>query len=302
MSNIILRVKNLTKSYTGHRAVSDFNLTLFKGQVYALLGQNGAGKSSVLRILAGIFTPDKGTIELFTDRKIGYLPEERGLYQNMKVLEHLEYISVLRGFDSKNLKDKAIEMLNRVGLNDWHNRLVKELSKGMQQKVQLLASLLHDPELLILDEPFSDLDPVSVKTITDLIQELKGKGSSVIVSAHQMRITESISDTFCFLHQGHTRWQGSKQKLKQYFGRNLYKLKLNNCDRIAWPEELKAQIVTERAAQNSGDEQNVLAVQLELEREEIAKQLLAHLASNYEVISFERYTPSLEEAFHQLTA
>lgn len=298
MLEVLLNAKNINKSYASHKAVIDFNLQLQRGQICALLGQNGAGKSSVLRMLAGIFFPDDGQLELFTNKKIGYLPEERGLYQNMKVQEHLEYIAKLRGCDTKTFRQKASDTLDKVGLSEWKNQLVKQLSKGMQQKVQLLATILHEPDLLILDEPFSGLDPVSLLVICDLIKELKSNGSGIIISAHQMKITDEVSDQFCFLHEGKTTWQGSREALKEHFGQNTYKFTLGNNAEIKWPEELQKKIILESSLQG---ENNLKIYEVEFNDEMKLKEVLDFLVGNYELKAFEHYSPSLEEAFKRLT-
>ena len=176
MTTPVLSVRNLRKQYGRFVAVDDLSFEVFPGEIFGLLGPNGAGKTSAIRILMDIFKADAGEIELLgkppgqSRERVGYLPEERGLYRNQKVLEVLVYLARLKGVDSNDARRRAQQWLERVGLQDWGAKRVKELSRGMQQKVQFVASLIHDPDLLILDEPFQGLDPVNVELLKGLMQ------------------------------------------------------------------------------------------------------------------------------------
>lgn len=293
MSDLILKAQNLVKLYADHAAVSDFSLSLKRGEVCALIGQNGAGKSSILRMLAQIFLPDRGLLELFNQQQIGYLPEERGLYPNMQVLEHLEYLLSLRDLKPNKVKQKASYALDEFGLGDWKNKKVKQLSKGMQQKVQILSIILHEPDLLILDEPFSGLDPVNLALICNLFIKLKLQKTAIIISTHQMAIAEDISDTFCFLSKGKTSWQGTKQDLKNYFGDNIYHFEVleNN---LHFPPELENQILMQTQLKEK-------LFEIKIKSLESLNSILNYVSTNYSLIKFEKYSPSLEEAFKRLS-
>ncbi|MDX1919213.1 MAG: ATP-binding cassette domain-containing protein [Candidatus Caenarcaniphilales bacterium] len=310
---LLLEAKNISKTYTDHKAVSDFNLNVLGGQIYTILGQNGAGKSSVLRMLAGIFLPDEGSINLQVSKKIGYLPEERGLYQNMKVYDHLEYLIKLKGFRHSSLKARIVEALQVVGLEDWQDKQLKQLSKGMQQKVQFLATILHEPELVILDEPFSGLDPVSLKSICQIIMDLKDKGVGIIISAHQMGILEEICDHYIFLKRGETVWKGDKEELKDHFGRNSYRFQVMSSpqhpfEALIWPANLQSKILSfaELHLTNSDKEQTstikkVHDFEITVSESEAVSEIFEFLFSKYKVKKFEHYLPSLNEAFQTLT-
>lgn len=296
MSKLVLEAKNLYKNYSGHRAVEDFSLSLSKGQIYALLGQNGAGKSSILRMLSGIFLPDKGSIEIHAGEKIGYLPEERGLYQSMKVKDHLEYLTELKGLKGKEVTKKILNYLERFGLIDWKDKEVKQLSKGMQQKVQILATTIHEPELLILDEPFSGLDPVSLEAICELINELKEQGTAIIICTHQFKTAESISDNFCFLHKGKTVWQGTCDELKNYFGSNLFHFEIKNTafEEIQLQKNLKDTVESIKEISSGNFE-------FKLKSDDNSQELIQFLFNNFNVSKFERYEPTLSEVFERAT-
>jgi ABC-2 type transport system ATP-binding protein len=306
MPKLVLEAKNLYKNYTDHQAVSDFSLELPNGHVCALLGQNGAGKSSVLRMLAGVFLPDNGSVSFGPGLKVGYLPEERGLYPNMKVVEHLEFLSQLKGLSQKVAKQKANEALDKIGLFDWKKRDVKQLSKGMQQKVQLLATIIHEPQLLILDEPFSGLDPVSLLQTCELIKDLKNKGTAIIISTHQMKIAEEIADSFCFLNRGKTVWQGQLSQLKTIFGQNVYQVKVlmaSGCH-LTWTDNLKSQIIQQREIMliPQPDNLHLGSYELAFSANADLKEILHYLVQEYNLLKFEHYLPSLDEAFKRLLA
>jgi ABC-2 type transport system ATP-binding protein len=216
LSNLILKADSLYKSYTSHQAVIDFSLEVSKGEICSLIGQNGAGKSSILRMLAGVFLPDKGVLSLFTEKKIGYLPEERGLYQEMQVLEQLEFLAKLKGLSDQEAKTKSELALDKYGLGDWKKKKIKQLSKGMQQKVQILSTVLHEPELLILDEPTNGLDPNGIIEMRNLLKKLNEEnGTTILISSHLLPEIEKIASHVGIIHHGKMLFEGTMNDLQE---------------------------------------------------------------------------------------
>ncbi len=206
--NVPLVVSNLTKRYDAVTAVDDLSFEVHEGEVFGLLGPNGAGKTTTIRIAMGIFGADEGSVSVLGGRpdaarhRVGYLPEERGLYRDLKVLDTLTYLAELKGVPRKMAGERALGWLVRVDLAEWAHRPVHDLSRGMQQKVQFVASLVHDPDLLILDEPFQGLDPVNVELLNDLIRELQAQGKTIVLSAHEMSLVEALCDRIVLISRG----------------------------------------------------------------------------------------------------
>jgi ABC-2 type transport system ATP-binding protein len=210
MPDIVVAVDRVTKRFAGHTAVNSLSLQVPAGGVFGLLGPNGAGKSTTIRMIMHILEPDEGTVTLFggpgTGRelsaRIGFLPEERGLYPRMEVLEHLIFLGEAKGLRRKDARARALRWLDRLGLADWAKRKVQELSKGMQQKVQFVGTLLHDPDLVILDEPFSGLDPVNLQVMKDVVVEIARSGRTVLFSTHIMEQAEQMCDRIAIIARG----------------------------------------------------------------------------------------------------
>jgi ABC-2 type transport system ATP-binding protein len=210
MPDIVVSVDHVTKRFAGHTAVDALSLQIPAGGVFGLLGPNGAGKSTTLRMIMHIIEPDEGRVTLFggpgTGRqlsaRIGFLPEERGLYPRMEVLEQLIFLGEAKGLRRKDARVRALKWLERLGLGDWARRKVQELSKGMQQKVQFIGTLLHDPELVILDEPFSGLDPVNLQVMKDAVVEIARSGRTVLFSTHIMEQAERMCDRIAIIARG----------------------------------------------------------------------------------------------------
>jgi ABC-2 type transport system ATP-binding protein len=223
-------IQHVRKAFDGHVAVDDLSLQVPKGSVYGLLGPNGAGKTTTIRMMLDIIRPDAGTIKLF-DRSstdagvrdvVGYLPEERGLYKKMQVRRVLTFLAELKGVGMKEAARRIDEWLARLALTggdrDWGNAKVDELSRGMQQKVQFIATLLHEPELVILDEPFSGLDPINAQALKDAVVELKSRGKTVIFSTHVMENAERMCDSVCIIAGGKKVLDGSVASVKSEHG------------------------------------------------------------------------------------
>jgi ABC-2 type transport system ATP-binding protein len=221
MPPILLEVKNLLKRYGNFNAVDDLSFEVYQGDVFGLLGPNGAGKTTTIRTIMDILKPDAGTVSVLGQppgaarSRIGYLPEERGLYRDLKVLDVLIYLAELKGTSRATAHQRALTWLERVELADWAERKVKDLSRGMQQKLQFVASLVHDPELLILDEPFQGLDPVNVELLKGLIRELQREGKTLALSAHQMNLVEALCDRILLINQGKGVLYGSLAEIKR---------------------------------------------------------------------------------------
>ncbi|HWP44543.1 MAG TPA: ATP-binding cassette domain-containing protein [Blastocatellia bacterium] len=223
----VVEIQNVTKRFDEFVAVRDLSFEVRRGSIFGLLGPNGAGKTTTIRMIVNIFAPDSGSIRVLgeqvstrTQQRIGYLPEERGLYKKMKVGEQLVFFASLKGVGSREASKRADEWLARLDLGDWRDKKSEELSKGMQQKVQFIAAVLHDPELLILDEPFSGLDPVSVNRLKGVIVDLKGRGKTIIFSTHQMEQVEQMCDDICLINHATKVLGGSLREVKGRFGRN----------------------------------------------------------------------------------
>jgi ABC-2 type transport system ATP-binding protein len=225
-TDFVVEIDRIAKRFAGHVAVEGLSLTVHRGAVYGLLGPNGAGKTTTIRMLMNITIPDEGTVKLFGDSlggrhhsaRIGYLPEERGLYRKMKVRDMLVFLAEAKGVARGRARTKADEWLDRLGLADWRLRKVEELSKGMQQKVQFIGTMLHEPELLILDEPFSGLDPINQQALKDTIVQLSRAGTTIIFSTHQMEVAEKICDHVCIIARGHKVLDGALADVKQRHG------------------------------------------------------------------------------------
>ena len=232
----VLEVNNLKKYYATQKAVDDVSFVLAPGSIFGLLGPNGAGKTTLIRMITGIFYPDEGQI-LFNGKKfdplndiinIGYMPEERGLYKKMKIGEQAVYLSQLKGLDKATATQKVKEWFIKFEMQTWWNKKVEDLSKGMQQKLQFVVTVLHQPRLIILDEPFSGLDPVNAELIKKEIYYLAKKGSSIIFSTHRMEQVEEICDQISLMNKGQKILDGTVAGVKQKFKENLFRIGFEN--------------------------------------------------------------------------
>jgi ABC-2 type transport system ATP-binding protein len=232
----ILEVDQVKKYYATQKAVDDVSFVLSKGSIFGLLGPNGAGKTTLIRMITGIFYPDAGSIHLngkkFDPNKdlvqIGYMPEERGLYKKMKTGEQAVYLAQLKGLSRHDAIKKAKEWFTRLEMETWWNRKVEDLSKGMGQKLQFVITVMHEPSLVILDEPFSGLDPVNTNLIKEEIYQLAKKGCSIIFSTHRMEQVEEICDHIILMNQGKKILDGTVKNVKQQFKENLFAITLES--------------------------------------------------------------------------
>jgi ABC-2 type transport system ATP-binding protein len=227
MTQAAVLVDRVTKRFAGHTAVHELSLEVPRGGIFGLLGPNGAGKTTTIRMMLHVITPDEGTITLFggggTGRelahRVGYLPEERGLYKKMRVLDHLIFLAEIRSLSRAEARKRSLRWLDRLGLHDWTNHKVEDLSKGMQQKVQFIGALLHEPELVILDEPFSGLDPVNSQVMKDVVVEIARSGRTVLFSTHIMEQAEKMCDRVAIIARGQKVLDGSLAEIKAGAGR-----------------------------------------------------------------------------------
>jgi ABC-2 type transport system ATP-binding protein len=224
-------LEGVTKRFDTLTAVNNLSLGIREGAVFGLLGPNGAGKTTSLRMIMRVLIPDEGSIQVLgepvsdrTQDRIGYLPEERGLYTKMKVLEHLRFLGALKGLSEREATKRAQSWLERLELADWADKKVQDLSKGMQQKVQFIATVIHKPPLLILDEPFTGLDPVNATLIKDIMLELREQGSTIILSTHRMEQVEMMCDAICLINKGCNVLNGDLRAIKQSYGKNTLRI------------------------------------------------------------------------------
>ncbi len=228
-----LRVEGVSKTFESVRAVDDVSFSVGRGEILGFLGPNGAGKTTTIRMILGIFHPDSGTIRCSLDgeahhapkERTGYLPEERGLYSDAKVLDLLVYFGELKGLARAEARDRAREWLERFDLLDWASMKVEKLSKGMQQKIQFTASILHRPDLVVLDEPFSGLDPVNQNLLHGIIAGLKDENVAVLLSSHRMNLVEALCDRIFLIHNGRRVLYGDLEEIKESHGEHAVRIR-----------------------------------------------------------------------------
>src|SRR5690554_622215 len=270
-----LKVEHLKKSFKHVEVLKDISFEVFKGEIMAILGPNGAGKSTTIRNIMGIMYPDEGSITFQGHQEIprnmiGYLPEERGLYKNVKVMDILLYFAELKDYPLKKAKERALTYLKKFGLEGKENASVEELSKGMGQKVQFIASVLHEPELLILDEPFSGLDPVSQELFKDEIRSLADQGTAILLSSHQMNLVEEMCDRLFLMHRGERVIYGTMDDVKKEYAN--FKCTINGKNA---QEELERLPDVERFEQNG--ERSILYLAKDVHVTSWLKNLPDHL-------------------------
>jgi ABC-2 type transport system ATP-binding protein len=295
-----VETQGLSKTYPGDVvALAGLDLRVERGEVFGYLGPNGAGKSTTIRMMMNIITPDEGTISLFgtpgtgrdLSHRVGYLPEERGLYKKMKVLDHLIFLGEIRELPRPEARRRALAWLERLGLSDWNLRKVEDLSKGMQQKVQFIGALIHDPELVILDEPFSGLDPVNSKVMKDVVVEIARSGRTVLFSTHQMDQAEKMCDRVAIIARGEKVLDGTLTEIKAAGGKRNIALAFHR-------DAAQAARVLEDRRMVARVEDNGATAEAELAPGAGPDELLSALvASGAGISRFEVVEPSLESIF-----
>ena len=293
MPSPTVQLEKVRKSYDHFVAVDDLSFQILPGTIYGLLGPNGAGKTSSLRMMIGITAPDSGQVRLFGEpfqrghlRRVGYLPEERGLYKKMKVLEQLVFLGEIRGLSARDAAARARRWCERLDLAAWMPKKVEELSKGMQQKVQFIAALLHEPELIMMDEPFAGLDPVNATLLKDVLLEQKQAGRTILFSTHRMDQVERMCDSICLINRGQQVLEGELKQIKARWGRNNVQIEYEGDGSFLKDNSL---------LQSFNDYGNYVEVRLAPGAD--AQQLLHQVSAGAKVYKFEMVEPSLEQIF-----
>lgn len=287
-----LSLQNIHKNFATTKALDGVTFEVEKQSIFGMLGPNGAGKTTSIRIITTILKQDSGDVYFDGEKlreahaeQMGYMPEERGLYKKMKVWEQLVYLAQLKGLKHRVAKKKVFEWMEKFAIKDWWNKKVQELSKGMSQKVQFIATILHEPKLIILDEPFSGLDPVNSKLIEDIIQELRMKGATIIFSTHRMEQVEEICENIILINKGKVVLEGKVAEIKQRFKKHEFSIHYSGSlprlsDRFPLIRKLDHELVLKINDQSTGND---------LLRELINQEV--------QVTSFSEILPSLNEIF-----
>lgn len=288
-----LELNDLVKKFNNHTAVDHVSFNLKKGEILGMLGPNGAGKTTTLRMVLNIIAPDSGSIKILgekfseaTKNRIGFLPEERGLYRKLKVSETLSFFGELKGMKPIDIKNKGQELLKKFNLKDCMDKKVEELSKGMAQKLQFITTIIHSPELLILDEPFSGLDPVNIELVKDIILEMKRQGITIIFSTHLMDYAEKIVDSVVMINRGNKVIDGSLKDVKAQLGSKFIRIKYDG----------DASFVSDldyiKGVRDYGNEMEIEPIDIEKK-----DQLLEDLLGKISISSFQVTEPSLNHIF-----
>ena len=298
---IFLECNNIIKQYTGHRALDDVSIAVPKGSIYGLLGPNGAGKTSLIRIINQITKPDSGTV-LFNGeplsqkhiKYVGYLPEERGLYKKMKVGEQAVYFARLRGMSKEKAEKKLLQWFKKFEIETWWNKKVEELSKGMQQKIQFIVTIVHEPELLIFDEPFSGFDPINVDLLKKEILQLKEKGTTIIFSTHNMSSVEELCDHITLINNGKNILSGEINEVRNQFKDSLMEVRIDRyLDNLS--SLLPEGVVILQQKQNNIFNQ----INLQTPSGIITNDIIEALTPHTRIISFSESLPSMHDIFVQ---
>jgi len=295
----ILKLDNVVKRYEQHTAVDHVSFEVPKGSIFGLLGPNGAGKTSLIRIITTITGADEGTVYLDGQKinsdapsQIGYMPEERGLYKKMKVGEHLMYLAQLKGLSKTKAKEQIDHWFTKFDITDWWDKKVEELSKGMQQKIQFIATVIHQPKLLILDEPFSGLDPINTNLIKAEIDEMHRNGTSIIFSTHRMEQVEEVCEHIVLINNGKKVLEGEVGHIKDQFKDNLFKITYSG----ELPSDFDTMVDADDTFKIVGRKEGELTVKVAAA--DASNNLLNHLMRNgVHIHSFNEILPTLNEIF-----
>lgn len=294
-----LTAKNVTKRYTNHLALDQVSLTIPQQTIFGLLGPNGAGKTTLIRIINQIINSDSGEISIFGEPlqgkhigTIGYLPEERGLYKKLKVGEQLIYLAQLKGLNRKTATEKSKSWVKKFEVTEWWNKKVEDLSKGMAQKVQFISTVMHEPKLIILDEPFSGFDPVNAQLITREILELKEKGSTIIFSTHRMETVEDLCDHIALIDKSKKILEGSKKQVKETYRSNTYWVEHKGLFKLSSD---KYELIEQRSLEDSYFKSIV-----KVNGNTTPNQLIRDLTEVTEVHRFVEKIPTMSEIFISL--
>ena len=296
----MLSIRNIVKQYANHRALDDVSIEIEHGKIFGLLGPNGAGKTSLIRIINQITAPDSGEVFINGEKlnpshisKIGYLPEERGLYKKMEIGDQMLYLAQLKGMSKEDATRKIKFWFEKMEMQTWWNKKVEDLSKGMQQKVQFVATVVHEPELIILDEPFSGFDPVNAEIITQEILELNKNGATIIFSTHRMESVEKLCDHIALIHKSRKILDGGVQQIKNSYRNNSYKIEYqSNGTDISLNEELFELTDQKETAEGK-------LVTVKIKDGKTSNDLLAYLIPKVHITQMTEVIPSINEIFIQ---
>lgn len=293
----MLDIKNIVKQYATHRALDDVSLFIPQGKIFGLLGPNGAGKTSLIRIINQITAPDAGQIFFNNEplnpahvEQIGYLPEERGLYKKMKVGEQMIYLAQLKGLSKQDAKTRLNYWFEKLEITNWWNKKVEDLSKGMQQKVQFIATVLHNPKLIILDEPFSGFDPVNAQIIQDEILELNKQGSTIIYSTHRMETVEELCDNIALINKSKKILDGSVKDIKKQYSSHTYTIDYNSSFDI--PNTSLFDVIS-----NIQSNEDNSQLKIKLNEATTLNQVISHLVDKIEILQIQEIIPSMHDIF-----
>lgn len=296
-----LETQDVVKQYGSHRALNGVSVQVPKGCIYGLLGPNGAGKSSLIRIINRITAPDEGKVfingrESVADDifNIGYMPEERGLYKKMKVGEHILFLAKLRGLSGEEAREKTEYWLHKFDIKSWENKKVEELSKGMQQKIQFIVTVIHEPDLYILDEPFSGFDPVNAELLKRELLELRAAGKTIILSTHNMESVEELCDEISLINKSQVVLQGNVKEIRARFRKHIFKL-------VVAGDSFDLQSEHFAVLEQSTDK-NTVELRIQRHEEASNSELLKEVTAKYEVLSFEEELPSMNDIFIQVVS
>lgn len=300
----ILQAKDVVKKYGTYTALNNVSIDVPKGSIFGLLGPNGAGKTSLIRIINQITAPDSGQVLLdgeplqqFHIKDIGYMPEERGLYKSMKVGEQALYLAQLKGLSKKEARARLKYWFEKFEISDWWNKKIQELSKGMAQKIQFVVTVLHQPKLLIFDEPFSGFDPINANRIKDEILQLRDEGATVIFSTHRMESVEELCDHIALIHKSNKVLDGKLTDVKRQYKSNTYQVGIGATDNLQLRSMLNEKFdVTDADFKSINDD---LKVNIQLKNGDTANDLLSFLTSKGQVNHFVEVIPSVNDIFIQ---
>lgn len=292
----MLSVKNIVKKYSNHVALDDVSLDVEQGKIFGLLGPNGAGKTSLIRIITQITAPDSGEV-IFNGKKlssnninqIGYLPEERGLYKKMEIGEQVLYLSKLKGLSTAEATKRIKFWFEKLDMGSWWNKKVEDLSKGMQQKVQFVATILHNPELIILDEPFSGFDPVNADLIKNEILELNSKGTTFIFSTHRMESVEELCDNIALIDKSKKILDGSVDEIKASYRNNTYTIEFNGSENFDDNDLFEIQ--------EKHETKNGIRLKFKLKDNFTANDVLGLMLPKVSITHLEEVVPSMNDIF-----
>lgn len=296
-----LETEGIVKKYGSYTALNGVNIRVPKGCIYGLLGPNGAGKSSLIRIINRISVPDEGTVfingrESVADDvfNIGYMPEERGLYKKMKVGEHILFLAKLRGLSDAKAREKTKFWLKKFDILSWENKKVQELSKGMQQKIQFIVTVIHEPDMYILDEPFSGFDPVNAELLKNELLELREQGKTIILSTHNMESVEALCDEISLIDKSTVVLQGNVKEIRSQYRKHIFRLDVEG-DRFDMESPYFS--VLSKVSDKSS-----VSVRIQRNEEASNSELIQDVAKQYEVLSFEEELPSMNDIFIQIVS